>query len=201
MFGQRVPTRGAKPQPEPASGLGVEIAFRQVIARCRGFLGFQSAGIEFLRGRVRRDQPAPAATIALHTGAAAAVGDGVLIRSARVSTASTKLMCSIFWKERVDVATLAAAEAVKVAVVGTHMERRRFLVVERAQALQRVRTGPSELNVIAHHVLDPHLLADGGDVTVGYAAFSVAVPAPKHPSPGQSRAGAFRRDALEPSLG
>ena len=59
-------------------------------------------------------------------------------------------------QERVDVAALAAAEAVEVAVVGPHVERRGLLVVERAQALQRIAAGAAQLHVVADDVLDAH---------------------------------------------
>ena len=72
--------------------------------------------------------------------------------------------------ERVDVAALAAAEAVEVAVVGADVKRRRLLVVERAQALQRVGAGAAQLDVVADDVLDADAFADGRDVAIGDAA-------------------------------
>ena len=69
--------------------------------------------------------------------------------------------------ERVHVAALTAAEAVEVAVVGPDVKRRRLLVVERAQPLQRVGAGAAQLDVVADDLLDPVAFADGGDVAIG----------------------------------
>ena len=68
--------------------------------------------------------------------------------------------------ERVDVAALAAAEAVEVAVVGPDVKRRRLLVVERAQALQRVGAGAAQLDVVADDVLDADAFTDGRDIAI-----------------------------------
>ncbi len=70
-------------------------------------------------------------------------------------------------QERVDVAALAAAEAVEVAVVGPDVEGRRLLVVERAQTLQRVDAGAAQLDVVADDVLDADAFTDGRDVAIG----------------------------------
>ena len=72
--------------------------------------------------------------------------------------------------ECVDVATLAATEAVEVAMVGPHVKRRGLLVVERAEALQRVRTRPAQLHVVADDLLDAYAFTDGRDVSIGDAA-------------------------------
>ena len=69
--------------------------------------------------------------------------------------------------ERVDVAALAAAEAVEVAVVGPDVKRRRLLVVEGAQAFQRIRAGASQLDVVADDLFDADPFADGGDIAIG----------------------------------
>ena len=70
-------------------------------------------------------------------------------------------------QEGVDVTALAAAEAVEVAVVGPDVERRRLLVVERAQPLQRVDACAAQLDVVTDDVLDADSLADGRDVAIG----------------------------------
>ena len=72
--------------------------------------------------------------------------------------------------ERVHVAALAAAEAVEVAVVGPHMKRRRLLVVKWAEALQRVRAGAPQLDVVADDLVDADSFADGGDIAIGDTA-------------------------------
>ena len=80
--------------------------------------------------------------------------------------------------EGVDVAALAAAEAVEVAVVGPHVERRRLLVVERAQALERIGAGPAQLDVVADDVLDADPFADGRDIAIGIRPRPRARPSP-----------------------
>ncbi|BAN30736.1 hypothetical protein MAHJHV34_05920 [Mycobacterium avium subsp. hominissuis] len=55
-------------------------------------------------------------------------------------------------------------------VVGADVKRRRLLVVKRAQALERIRTGTPQLDVVADHFIDAHPFADGGDVAVGNPA-------------------------------
>jgi hypothetical protein len=72
--------------------------------------------------------------------------------------------------ERVDVAALATAEAMKVAVVGANVKRRRLLVVERAQAFEGIGAGAPQLDVIADDFIDAHPFADGRDIAVGNPA-------------------------------
>src|SRR6185437_525124 len=69
--------------------------------------------------------------------------------------------------ERVDVTALSATEAVELAVVGPDMKRRRLLVVERTQALERVGAGAFELHIVDDDVLDADPFADGGDIAIG----------------------------------
>ncbi|GMA88840.1 hypothetical protein GCM10025868_40900 [Angustibacter aerolatus] len=64
--------------------------------------------------------------------------------------------------ERDDVAALAAAEAVPDAERRPHVERRRLLVVERAEPLERPDATGSERDVLADDVLDRRTLLDRG---------------------------------------
>src|SRR5215207_10308280 len=68
--------------------------------------------------------------------------------------------------ERDDVAPLAAAEAVPHAAKRGDVERRRLLVVERAQPLQRAAAGTLEGEVLAHDLVDARPLANRCDVLV-----------------------------------
>src|SRR5690606_26195965 len=75
---------------------------------------------------------------------------------------------------RIDVARLAAAEAVVVAELRTHVEARAALVVERAEALERADPGR----------LQAHMLADDvGDVGAGLHLFDVALSNPARHGP------------------
>ena len=78
-------------------------------------------------------------------------------------------------QEGVRVTALTTAEAVEVAVVGPHVERRRFLVVE-GLALHRVGPGAAQVDIVADDVLDAHAFADGGDVAIGDAALPLTAP-------------------------
>ncbi len=64
-----------------------------------------------------------------------------------------------------DVAVLLAAEAVKEALVGRHVERRRLLAVERAQTLP-VATRLTQLHVLPDHADDVGRVADLRDDVV-----------------------------------
>ncbi len=72
-----------------------------------------------------------------------------------------------FLQERVHVAAFAAAEAVEMAVVGPDMKRRRLLIVEGAQAFQRIRAGAPQLDVVTDDLFDADPFTDGGDIAIG----------------------------------
>ena len=168
---QRLPARRGEPAAEPRGGLGVEVPLDQVLASRCGFIGFQRLGVELLGGGVGGQQPASAAPVALHVRRrSAGVGDGVADAVGQQFDRLDEADVLDLLDECVDVAALAAAEAVEVAVVGSHMERRGLLVVERAQALQRVRARSAQLHVVADDVLDAYAFTDGRDVTIGNAA-------------------------------
>ena len=63
-------------------------------------------------------------------------------------------------QEGEDVAALAAAEAVVVAAGRADLERRRLLVVERAQALEVAAAGVAQRDVLPHDLLDAAGVAD-----------------------------------------
>ena len=168
---QRVPARRGEPAAELRGGLGVEVALEQVLPSGRGLVGLQRLGVELLGGGVGGEQPASAAPVALHVRRRrAGVGDGVADPVGEQLDRLDEADVLDLLDERVDVAALAAAEAVEVAVVGPDVERRRLLVVERAQALQRVRARPAQLHVVADDVLDADAFTDGRDVAIGNPA-------------------------------
>ena len=83
-----------------------------------------------------------------------------------------------------DVAGLAAPEAHVVAERGVDVERRRLLVVERAQPLERPAAGVLERDVVGDHLVDPGALAHQRDVLV--------LDQPGHGRESTSRAGRAR---------
>ncbi len=148
-------------------GRRVEVAVEQILPRRRGLVGLQGRGVELLRRRVGGQQPAAAASVALHVRRGRTrVGDGVADPVGEQLDGLDEADVLDLLDERVDVAALAAAEAVKMPVVGPDVKRRRLLVVERAQPLQRIRPGPPQLNVVADDVLDPDPFANGRDIAI-----------------------------------
>ena len=150
-----------------SGGLRVEVAVEQVLPRGRRLFGLQGRGIELLGGRVGGEQPAAAASVALHVRRGrTGVGDGVADPVGEQLDGFDEADVLDLLDERVDIAALAAAEAVEMPVVGPDVERRRFLVVERAQPLERISACASQLHVVADHVLDPDAFANGRDIAI-----------------------------------
>src|SRR5262249_21927604 len=69
-----------------------------------------------------------------------------------------------FLDEPDDVAAGPARETEVELFTWRHIERRRFLVMERAQSLERAAAGAAQLQVLPHHVDDGRPLADRRDV-------------------------------------
>ncbi len=171
MLCQGVPARRREAAAEATGGVGVEIALGQVRAGQLRLRRFQRRRIERLRLGVGGGQPAATSPIALHVGGrGAGVADGVPDPVGQQLDGLDKADVFDLLEEGIHVAALAAAEAVEVAVVGPHVERRRLLVVERAEALHRIRAGPAQLDVVADDFLDSDSFADGGDIAIRDAA-------------------------------
>src|SRR5262249_47929685 len=75
-----------------------------------------------------------------------------------------------FLDERIHVTAFPAAEAVEVAVVRTHVERRCLLVVKWAETLQRIGAGAPQLDIVPDNILDTGPFTDGGNIAIGDAA-------------------------------
>jgi hypothetical protein len=154
-----------------SGGLRVEVAVEQILPRGCGLFGLQGRRIELLGGLVGAEQPAAAASVALHirrrrTG----VGNGVANRSANSSTASTSDVLDLL-DERVDIAPSPQPKRWKCPWLGPGRGTTAFLVVERAQPLQQ--SAPARRNcVVADHVLDRDAFAmaaisRSGSATIG----------------------------------
>ena len=139
VFRQRVPARRGEPAAEVSAAAGVEVALGQVVAGGRGLGGLQCRRRR-TPGRPRwRRSAARAAAVALHVGGRRpGVGDGVAEPVGELLDGLDEADVLDLLQEAIDVAALAAAEAVEMPVVGPDVEGRRLLVVERAQALERV---------------------------------------------------------------
>ena len=174
------------------------MALGQVLTRRGGLVGLQCRGVELLRGGVGGEQPAAAAAVALHVGGrAAGVGDGVTDPVGEQFNRLDEADTLDLLQEGVGVAAFPAPEAVEVPVVWPDVERRRLLVVERAQPLQRIRAGAAQLDVLADEVLDADLITDCGDVAIGDPA-----PPPRsvnhHPASLEPAAGAAKQVPAAP---
>ena len=168
MLCQRIPARRRESATETTRRIGIEVALRQILAGRRRLVGLQRRRVELCRGRIGRDQPAAAAAVTLHVGGRSpGVGDGVADAVGQHLDRLDEADVFDLLDERVHVATFAAAEAMEVPVVGADVKRRRLLVMERAQALERIRAGTSQLDVVADDLLDADPLTDGGDIAIG----------------------------------
>ena len=90
----------------------------------------------------------------------------MLARAASRSTASVKVRCSICSTKRMTSPPAPQPKQWKTPRDGRHRQRRRLLVVERADALEVAAAGVAQLDVLADHVVDRGLLAHQGDVLV-----------------------------------
>jgi hypothetical protein len=166
VLGQHVPAGRGVPAAEPGGRGGVEAAAGQEPQRGRRLGGAQLLGVELGGPLVGVQQPGAGAAVALDRTAAALVGQPVAEPVGQPLHGLHEPDDLDLLHERERVAALAAAEAVEGAVRGAHVERRRLLVVERAQALQRPGAGPAQGHVLADQLVDPGAVPDLGDVAV-----------------------------------
>ena len=126
--------------------------------------------VELLGRPVRRDKPLPGTRFDPVHRAATLVVDVVADPLGALLDSLGEGDVLHLHEEAEDVPALAGREAVEVALVRTHMEGRRLLVLERAEALHRVHATRGELDVLADDLLDRGLLPDRGDVGVRNAS-------------------------------
>src|ERR1700761_4644647 len=151
--------------------VAVEVPLGQVLAGQLRLGRLHLCRVERLRLGVGRDQPAATPPVALHVGRGGpGVGDGVPDPVGQHLDRLDEADVFDLLDEGIHVAALTTAEAVEVAVIRAYVERRRLLVVERAEPLHRIGAGPAELYVVADHVFDADAFADGGDVAIRDAA-------------------------------
>jgi hypothetical protein len=123
---------------------------------------------------VRLDEPAARAAVALDRGAAALVGevDARPVREPLDGLHERQVLD--LHHEGDHVAAVAAAEAVERAVRRAHVERRRLLVVEGAQPLERAPARPLQRNLVTDDLVDPAALTHQCDVAFPDASCHVA---------------------------
>ena len=146
----------------------VEPALAEELAGGDGFGRRQLVGVERLGGLVGLDQPLalrPARPVVADVALLAAQGHAVLVGEPLDGLGEGEPVD--LHQEGDDVAALAArTEAVPEVARRRDVERRRLLVVEGAQALQRAAAGPAEGDVAGDDVVDARLLAHLRDVVL-----------------------------------
>ncbi len=168
---ERVAVTGREPDPERRRGLPVEAALGEELPAGRRVGRAERVDVERGGGPVGLEQPraqVPVATL----GSRALAGSGLLVAQLH-AVAVREPLDRLGEPEPVDlgeeldhVATGLAAEAVEEAARGRDVERRRLLVVERAETLHRAAAGVLEGDVVGDHLVDPGALAHERDVLV-----------------------------------
>jgi hypothetical protein len=128
-FGEEVPRRGSHRRPEPF-------------------------GVKFRSRLVRGQQSAPLALLVPGDVAALLVGELDAGPGGEVLHGLGEREVVDLLHEPDDVTAVRAGEAVPKATGRGHIERRGFLVMERAQTLERPATGVAELEVLADDLGD-----------------------------------------------
>ena len=168
---QRLAVAGRETHPEGRGRGLVEPALVQELPRDHGVGAGQLLGVELLGDLVRLDQSAAgrsARSYGLVVAVLATQLDAELVGEPLDGLGEGEPVD--LHEEGDDVTALAAAEAVEELAGRVDVERRRLLVVEGAQALERPATRALERDVARHHVVDPRLLAHLGDVVVANPA-------------------------------
>ena len=167
--GQRVPAAGREAAAEVDGHLAVEAALGEELPGRRGLGRAELLGEERGGRGVGRDQPGPLADVGPvgRAGGAAAV---VLVVQLDVGPAGEQLdrlgegEVVDLLDERNDIASFSATKTMVEISRRSDLERRRFLVVERAQPLQAAAAGALELQVLADDLVDLRPLAHERDV-------------------------------------
>ncbi len=179
MGEQGVAVARGEADPEPVGRRLVEAALVQELTGHERVGGGELPGVELLRHPVGLDQPTaggPLGTVVADVAILAAQLDAVLVGEAldRLDEAEPVDL----HQEREDVAALLAAEAVPELAGRGHVERRRLLVVEGAEALLGAAAGVAQRDVGGDDLVDGRLLAHLGDVFLanpaGHGAESTA---------------------------
>ncbi|CAM4263612.1 hypothetical protein COGO111638_05655 [Corynebacterium gottingense] len=162
---QGVPAVGRVAALEAVDEVAVEAAVQQELAARLRLRLLEALAVELMRRLVRGQEALAGAgfDVARARGSALVV-DVVADRVRdRLDGLGERELLQLH-EEVEDVAALAGGKAVVVAARGADVEARRLLVLERAEALQRVVARRFELDVLADDVLDRRALADRLDV-------------------------------------
>jgi hypothetical protein len=177
--GEGVPAAGGVAAVEVERRLPVEAALGEELPRRRRLGRTELLGVEGRRGGVGRDESCPLADRRA-VGPARRPATVVLVVQFDVGAAGEPLdrlaerqMVDLL-DERNDIATGIAAETMPQVSRGCDVERRRLLVVERAEALQAPAAGALELQVLTDHLVDAAAVAHQRDVG------SADAPSPGH---------------------
>ena len=171
VLGHWVPAAGRVAAFEVVDQVARETALQQQVTCGGGVGGFQLLAEVVVGGLVGCQQPLTGSAVHLARARGPALVVDVVadvVRHRLHGLGESQLLH--LHHEGEDVAALARGEAVVVAVRGTDVEARRALVLERAQALQRVVPGRLELHVFADNLVERRALADSFDVAIRNSA-------------------------------
>ena len=135
-FGHLVPAGRRVAQAELQRDCAVERPLGEVVASSLGLRGLELLRVVLLGCRIGRHQSRPGSPVTGDAGAAPFEADLVPDPVGKLLDSLDEADVLHLLQERVDVAAFTASEAVEVTVIGPNMERRRLLVVERAQSLE-----------------------------------------------------------------
>ena len=150
---------GAKPQPKSSGHLPVEAALGEELAGRRGVGRAELLDVEGRGGGVGRDQPGPLTDLRA-VGAGGRPAAVVLVVQLDVGPPGQQLdrlgegQVVDLLDEGDDVAAHSATKTMIEISRRRHLERRRLLVVERAEPLQAAAAGALELQVLADDLVD-----------------------------------------------
>ena len=168
---QRVPTLGGVTALEIHDQLARKPTVEQEIACDLRLRRFQLLAVKLVRRLIRRQQPLARSRLHItRTRRPALVINAVpnLVRNRLHRLREGQLLH--LHQEREHIPALARGEAVVITVSRANVETRRLLVLERAQALQRVVSGRLQLHILAHDLVERCALTDSLNVTIRNSA-------------------------------
>ncbi len=152
VVGERVPALRREADAESPRRLGVEAALAEEPATDLGLWAAESLDEELGRRLVRGEKPRTVAVVGRLPAVFVVEFEGDASGESLDRLGERDVVHAL--QERVDVARLAAAEAVVVAELRAHVEARTALVVERAETLHRTDAGRFQADVLTDDVGD-----------------------------------------------
>ena len=159
-----------------------EAAVQEELASGGGLRGFQLLAVELVRGLVGGNEAAASTGLFIaRSGGATLVVDVVTNFLGYGLNGLREGNLLHLHEEAEDIPALARGEAVIIAALRAHVEGRSLLILEGAQALQRVIASGFELNVLAHDFINRRAFTDSLDIAVRNSASCHAYRLPRPP--------------------